>query len=186
MPRTYPQRRGFALLIIAALGLAILLGLVSSCSRPLAPETTVLPEIELEENEITRYSEDGQPVWVLYARRVEYFEQLQQTRAENVAVRFLDREGADALIVQASHLAFFHRSGDLQFRGNLQAYDPEGLRFSTEEAHWEEETHVLRSSSPVRVEREDLLLTGQGFEYRPDEGTLTIKSAHLRILLKEQ
>jgi LPS export ABC transporter protein LptC len=186
MSRTHPQRRGFALFIIAALGLAIPLGLLFSCSHPPTPETTDLPDIELEENEVTRYSEDGRPIWLLYARKVEYFEELQQTRAENVAVRFLDREGADALIVQADRLIFYHRSGDLQFSGNLQARDPEGLQFSTEEAHWDEETRVLRSSSAVRVEREDLLLTGQGFAYRPDEGTLIIQAAHLKIFLNEQ
>ncbi len=188
MSRSNPQRRGFAF-VVTALWVSAVLGLLSSCSGSSIEDEQAdrqLPEIELQGNELTHYSEEGKPVWVLRARSVEYFEEAQQTRARGVEVRFWDRDGADALIVQADQLTFYHRSGDLTFSGNLRARDPAGLHFSTDAAYWEEKARVLRSDSPVHVEREDLTLTGQGFEYRPDEGTLTIQDAHLKLILKEQ
>ena len=185
MPRPSSQRRGFTLLI-AAFSLAAVFSLTSCSSsiqsEPPAQET---PQIELQENELTHYNEDGKAAWVLHAHSVEYFEESQETQAKEVEVHFLDRDGGEALMVQADDLTFYHRSGDLQFSGNLRARDPEGLQFSTDEAYWEEKTHILRSDSQVHVEREDLTLTGQGFEYRSDEGTLTIQNAHLKLILKE-
>ncbi|OGF57503.1 MAG: LPS export ABC transporter periplasmic protein LptC [Candidatus Fraserbacteria bacterium RBG_16_55_9] len=185
MPRPSTQRRDFALLL-AAFSCAAVFSL-TSCSRSIQSEqpSQETPQIELEENELTHYNEDGKAAWVLHAHSVEYFEESQETQANEVEVHFLDQDGGEALIVQADSLTFYHRSGDLQFSGNLHAHDPEGLQFSTDEAYWEEKTHTLRSDSPVHVEREDLTLTGQGFEYRADEGTLTIKDAHLQFNLKE-
>lgn len=187
MSRSNPQRRGFAF-VLTALWVSAVLGLLSCSSRSIEDEQAdrQLPEIGLQGNELTHYSDEGKPIWVLHARSVEYFEEAQQTHAKGVEVRFLDRAGGEALMVQADGLTFYHRSGDLKLSGNLQARDPEGLHFSTDEAYWEEKARVLRSDSPVHVEREDLTLTGQGFEYRPDEGTLTIQDAHLKLILKEQ
>lgn len=184
MSRPNSQRRGLALLV-AACSLAALL---TSCSSSIQREQTTpeSPQIEFQGNELTHYNEEGEAAWVLHARSVEYFEESQETHAQEVDVHFLDRDGTEALIVQADHLTFYHRSGDLKFMGNLHARDPEGLQFSTDEAYWEEEVHVLRSDSQVQVEREDLTLTGQGFEYRADEGALTIKDARLKLILKEK
>lgn len=187
MPRPNPQRRRLAL-FLAAIGLVALALHLASCSHtPAASEeaTPELPAIEFRENELTQYNEDGKATWVLHARTVQYFEEAQETRSEDVEVRFFDRAGVEALIVQADALTFYHRTGDLTFSGNLRARDPKDLRFSTDEANWDEKARVLRSDSPVHVEREDLTLTGQGFEYHPDEGTLTIKEAHLKMLLQE-
>lgn len=187
MSRSNPQRRGLAF-VLTALWVSAVLGLPSCSSSSIKDEQLdrQLPEVELQGNELTHYNEEGKPVWVLHARSVEYFEEAQQTHARGVEVRFLDGEGKEALIVQADSLTFYHRSGDLTLSGNLRARDLEGLHFSTEEAYWEEKARLLRSDSPVHAEREDLTLTGKGFEYRPDEGTLTIKDARLKLIVKEQ
>lgn len=172
-----PQRVIFALLLVALLSL-------TSCGQWEDRSLDSGPEIALLQNELVHYDEQGQIVWVLRARSVQYFDGLKQTQAEGVEVRFLKPNGEEALIVQADSLIFYNTKGDLRFRGNLKARDPEGLRFSTEEAYWEQRTRLLRGSSPVEVEREDLMLTGEGFEYRPDEGILTIQTAHLKLILK--
>jgi len=186
MPRPNPQRRGFAL-FVKALWLATLVLSLSSCGNSVENEETApeLPDIEFQGNDLTHYNDEGKAVWTLHARSVQYFEERQQTQAQDVAVRFFDPDGAEVLSVQADALTFYHRTGDLEFSGNLQAHDPEGLRFSTDKAYWEEKARALRSDSPVHVEHADLTLTGQGFEYHPDEGILTIKSAQLKLMLKE-
>jgi len=134
---------------------------------------------------LVHYGEDGKPVWKLSARSVRYFRETQQTEARGVEVRFFSQDGTEALTLEAERLVFDHPSGDLYLSGGLRARDPEGLRFSAENAHWEARTKVLRSDSPIYVEREDLTLTGEGFEYRPDEGELTVKGAQLKLLLRE-
>jgi len=146
-----------------------------------APE---LPTVELRESDLIRYDDEGKAVWVLWARSVQYFEDEQKTQAEDVEVRFLDG-GREVLSVRAERLIFDHRSGDLTISGGVSASDPEGLRLSVEEAYWDDEERVLSSDSTVLVERGDLRLQGQGFEYRPDEGTLTIKGAKLKLFLRE-
>jgi LPS export ABC transporter protein LptC len=186
MPRPSSQRRNLALFVIA-LGLVAFLLSLASCSQSAGDEKTTpdLPDIELRGNELTHYNEESKVAWVLRARSVQYFEESQQTQAQDVEVHLFDPAGTEALRVQADRLIFYHRTGDLEFQGNLQAHDPEGLRFSTDKAYWDEKARVLRSDSAVHLEREDLTLTGQGFEYHPDQGTLTIKSAHLKLILQE-
>lgn len=137
--------------------------------------------MELRQSELTHYDEAGVPVWILRARSFQYFERADETHAREVEVRFVRHDGSEALIVQADQLIFYHRLGDLLIRGTVRGRDPDGLRFTTDEVRWNAEAHRLMSDSPVRVEREDLLLLGKGFEYRPEEGRLTVKDAQLLL-----
>jgi LPS export ABC transporter protein LptC len=157
---------------------------LSSCSGPQegARAPKELPTIELSESELIHYDDEGEIIWMLWARSVQYFEQ--ETQAEGVEVRFLD-EGKEVLYVRAERLIFDHRSGDLKMSGGVSVSDPEGLRLSTDEAYWDDEKRVLTSDSLVSIERDDLRLQGEGFEYHPDEGTLTIKEARLKLILRE-
>ncbi len=170
----------FRPLLLVLFGLAALFEL-ASCGNSLergqkAPATAL---IEAYESELTRYDEEGRAIWVLRARSLQYFQQ--ETRATGIELRFFNPEGRELLRVEAERLVFYHRLGDLLLSGNLRASDPDDLRFSSEEAYWEEKTRVLRSDSPVRVERTDLILMGQGFEYHPDQGVLTIKDARVEF-----
>lgn len=184
--RSYSQRHRLALLLGAGLA-ALLSAALSSCSAPQGPEEGPqdLPQIELSESELVHYGDDGKPVWKLFARSVRYFKRTQQTEARGVEVRFLSQDGRVALTLEAERLVFDQRSGDLYLSGGLRAHDSEGLRFEAIDAHWEARNRVLRSDSAVHIERGDFTLMGEGFEYRPDEGELTVKGAQLKLLLRE-
>jgi len=172
--------------LIATAGLVASLGSLTSCGAPPGEKTSQdLPQIELSASELVHYGEDGKPLWKLSARSVRYFKEAHRAEAQDVEVRFFARDGREVLIVQAGRLVFDPRSGDLYLSGGLRARDPEGLRFEAEEAHWEARARLLRSDSPVHVERGDFTLEGEGFEYRPDEGELTVRGAHLKLLLRE-
>jgi LPS export ABC transporter protein LptC len=186
--RSAQRRRIAVLLLVVTAGLAL-----PACSRPdvLRPSAVgsePQPALELLESDLTYYDEDGRPLWQLRARSMRYFEPLKETHAEDVELQFYEPGGRETLIVTAEQLIFEHRSGGLMLRGKLRARDPDGeLKFVTEEARWDAQGRELRGDAPVEVVREDergtVEMRGRGFSYRPDEGTLTLRQAELKLRL---
>jgi len=154
---------------------------VAEVSSPLSAEEK--PNVEIRDGELARYTPDGKLTWVLRSPSLAYYEEKEQTRAQDVEVRFFDAQGREALRVRAQELIFFHETGDFMLRGDIQGQDPEGLRFRTEEARWEEREGVLRGNRPIEVERPDSQLRGSGFAYFPREGKLVVHDARLQLFL---
>ena len=166
------------------MGTAIALTACSPAAEVSGPsDAEEKPSVELRGGELSRYTSDGQLVWVLRSPRMAYYEDEKQSRAQDVEVRFFDAQGRETLIVRAEELIFFHETGDFALRGGVVGEDPEGLRFQTEEARWVEREGVLRGESPVDVERPDAQLRGSGFEYFPREGKLVVHDARLKLFL---
>lgn len=153
----------------------------SEISSPLGSEEK--PSVKLRGSELVRYTPDGKLVWTLRSPSLAYYEDKQQTLAQDVEVRFFDAQGREALLVTAWELVFFHDTGDFVLRRGIAARDPKGLRFQTEEARWAEREGVLRGDGPVDVERPDVKLSGSGFEYFPQEGKLIVHNAQLKLFL---
>jgi hypothetical protein len=97
-----------------------------------------------------------------------------------------DAEGREALTVMAARLLWDHRTGTLELGGDVQGTSPDGLRFSTERAYWDEATWTLQGDGPVEIERDDLQLAGESFEFHPKDGTLIVQSAHLQLFFEQQ
>ncbi len=148
---------------------------------PRSPDAEEKPRVELRGGELSRYTPEGQLVWILRSPALAYYDDREQTRAQDVEVRFFDAQGREALTVRARELIFFHETGDFLLRGGIVGEDPEGLRFQTEEARWVEREGVLRGDEPIDVERPDAQLSGRGFEYRPRAGELVVHDARLRL-----
>jgi LPS export ABC transporter protein LptC len=97
-----------------------------------------------------------------------------------------DAEGREALTVMAARLLWNHRTGTLELSGDVQGTSPDGLRFSTERVRWDEATQTLQGDGPVKIERDDLQLAGEDFEFHLKDGTLIVLNAHLQLFFERQ
>jgi LPS export ABC transporter protein LptC len=180
MPRSHSQQVFF--LAAGAIALAFLL---NSCAVVVPKDNSDpdSPAIELSQNDLTHYDDNGKILWEMHADSVKFFDTTQKTEAETIKIQFFNADGQNVLDVGAQHLVYDHRSGNLAITGQIDAKDPSGISFTTDDAFWDESGKRLWSDSPIRIERDDFSLTGKGFEYKPDEGTLTTQTGHLQIIL---
>lgn len=165
--------------------------------KPL-PETSrqTQPDIALSQSELTRYGEQGQRLWTVYAKTIELDDKTRSTVVEGVEVLFWSEttEGVDkqsnenvTLTVKAERLTLDNFRKDLSFSGKLEATDDQGLRFVTQGARWSNKSQVLEGDMDVKVERDDLLFEGVGFRYDARSGKFLIKeNAHLRWVLSQE
>jgi len=141
------------------------------------------PDIQLEQTRLTHTAKDGSKLWEISAEAVSVRENTRETLATGVIIEFFKTHQA-ALRVQAKELVL-RDNGDMLIKGEVSAAGNDGLSFEGEELHWDEERELLWSDFAVKLEREDMRLTGVGFEYSPETGTLKIKQqAHLKIIKK--
>ncbi|MBI1730684.1 LPS export ABC transporter periplasmic protein LptC [Candidatus Acetothermia bacterium] len=180
MPRSHTQQVFFL-----AAGAIALVFLLNSCAVDIPKDNSDpnRPAIELSQNDLDHYDDNGKLLWEMHADSVKFFDTAQKTEAERIKIQFSNADGQNILNVEAQHLVYDHRSGNLAFTGQIEAKDSSGISFTTADAFWDEAGKKLWSDSPIRVERDDFSLTGVGFEYKPDEGTLTTQTGHLQIIL---
>ncbi len=144
------------------------------------------PGVELRAGELVRYDAQGRPLWTLEAQRIEHLPDARKTRAEGVRLTLYDAEGREALIVTAEKLLWDHSRETLELSGGVRGTNAKGLRFSTEHAYWDEATQTLQGGKPVEIERDDLRLAGESFEFHPKDGTLIVQNAHLQLFFERQ
>ncbi len=179
---------------LVALGLG--LGL-AGCGGPVptstsAPDTDA-PTVALRGGTLVRYDEAGRPLWALEAQRLERFPDARQTRAQGVRLTLYDAEGREALTLTARELWWDHDTGTLELRGEVRGEragenqnQAEELRFAAERVRWDEAARALLSDRPVTVEGRGFRLTGAGFELRPEDGTLSVQSARLKLFAEPE
>jgi len=129
------------------------------------PSGISAPAISAERARIVKYDISGKKLWELEARAVQTTER--ESTAEEVVLRFFDDEGQETLTVHAPKARL--SADEIALLGPVRAHGSE-FSLTTEDLFWEGQK--LWTPSVVRIEREDFLLTGRGFEYF--EGRATI------------
>ena len=161
-------------LLIAAL--ALLLG---GCGRQrsIGPvgSTGELPDQEVR-NFVLTETDQGNPVWKLYARYAAMYDARNSIVARGVRVDFYDAQGRKTSELSAREGEIDQLSRDMTARGNVVLQTTEGTRMTTEELRFLNRTQKVRSDRPVRVERAGDVLTGVGFESDPELKHFEFKS----------
>jgi LPS export ABC transporter protein LptC len=138
-----------------------------SVTPPLWPEPSAAPAISAERAQIVKYDMSGKKLWELEARAVQTTER--ESTADEVVLRFFDDEGHETLTVRAPQARLNNRADEIALLGPVRAHGSE-FSFTAEDLFWDGQK--LWTPSVVRIEGEDFLLTGRGFEYFKGRATL--------------
>ena len=129
--------------------------------------TGELPDQEVR-NFVLTETDEGTPVWKLYARYAAMYDARNNIVARAVRVDFFDPRGKKTSELSAREGEIDQLSRDMTARGNVVIQTAEGTRMSTEELRFMNRTQRVRSDREVRVERAGDVLTGIGFESDPE------------------
>ncbi len=162
---------GRSTLRLLCLAAACLAGAVG-CSSPrtAAPQASAveLPDQEVSDFVLTE-TDQGRPVWKLYARYAATYEAKNLVVAPAVRVDFFDEDGSKSSELTAREGEIQRQTRNMTARGNVVLQTSEGTRMSTEEMRFlnREQKIVSPIEQQVRVERGGDVLTGYGFESDP-------------------
>src|SRR5262245_10949754 len=162
------RRRGWprALVLLIA-GLPLLGGCGTQRSTGPVGSTGELPDQEVRHFVLTE-TDQGNPVWKLYARYAAMYDARNSIVARAVRVDFFDAQGKKTSELSAREGEIDQMSRDMTARGNVVIQTAEGTRMTTEELRFLNRTQKVRSDREVRVERAGDVLTGFGFESDPE------------------
>jgi LPS export ABC transporter protein LptC len=136
-------------------------------SGPVGAASGELPDQEVR-NFVLTETDQGSPVWKLYARYAAMYDARNSIVARAVRVDFYDAQGKKTSELSAREGEIDRLSRDMTARGNVVLQTTEGARMSTEELRFVNLTQKVRSDRLVRVEHAGNVLTGVGFESDPE------------------
>jgi LPS export ABC transporter protein LptC len=161
------MRRGWLRTLSVSLAWILLLG---GCGqqRSTGPvgSTGELPDQEVR-NFVLTETDQGNPVWKLYARYAAMYDARNSIVARGVRVDFYDQQGRKTSELSAREGEIDQMSRDMTARGNVVIQTTEGTRMTTEELRFLNRSQKLRTDREVRFERAGNVLTGVGFESDP-------------------
>jgi LPS export ABC transporter protein LptC len=134
-----------------------------------ADSTGEMPDQEVRDFAVTE-TDQGRPIWKLYARYAATFNARNTVVAYAVKVDFFDEDGARSSTLTSREGDLNQRSHDMTARGSVVLETAEGTRLSTEELRFmnKEQKILVPDDKLVRVERRGDELTGYGFESDPE------------------
>lgn len=132
-------------------------------------DTGELPDQEVSDFVLTE-TDQGTPVWTLYARHAATYSQRNTVIARTIRVDFYDDEGKRTSELTANEGEINQRSRDMTARGNVVIQTNEGTRMSSEVLTFDNRRQLIVAPDDqlVRVERESDVLTGYGFNSDPE------------------
>ena len=114
--------------------------------------------------EIT-YSEEGRVKFRLFTEEALHYENGDRAYPAGVRVEFYKPEEEEGVVAvgRADRVYFFADKNVYEFRGNVSVKSMrEQKQLKTEELHWHPETETLHTTTFIRMEAGDELLTGEG------------------------
>jgi len=123
----------------------------------------------------------GQTHWLMKARRARYFER--DNRVEVEAIRADLRDGERVLLhleATSGHVDLASFTFDLT--GGVRITDPDGLRLTTPQLHFDGPTRRLTGDGPLDLHRPPYQIAGGRFTYNVTTHQLTVEEAvHLVV-----
>lgn len=131
----------------------------------------------------------GERRWVLAAERAISYEEKDEIYTFDITVDFYDEEGAHYSQLTAERGTYDSVTSDMEAIGDVVVTSDEGAVLETDRLRWNNREEAITSDGPVRITKEDVVLTGRGFESDPSLEHITIKEefrAVSRTLLDEE
>lgn len=173
-PSGYPQLLPWIAVPLAALVLA---GCGGQRGFESPGDTGELPDQEVRDFVLTE-TDQGTPVWTLYAREAATYQARNTVIARSIRVDFYDEDGERTSELTASEGEINQRTRDMTARGNVVIQTTEGTRMSSELLTFDNRRQLIIAPDDqlVRVEREADVLTGYGFQSDPELRHFEFKS----------
>ncbi len=132
-------------------------------------DTGELPDQEVTDFVLTE-TDQGTPVWTLYARHAATYTARNTVIARAIRVDFYDDTGKRTSELTANVGEINQRTRDMTARGNVVIQTTEGTRMSSEVLTFDNKEQLILAPADqlVRVEREKDVLTGYGFASDPE------------------
>lgn len=140
-------------------------------------DTGELPDQEVRDFVLTE-TDQGTPAWTLYARHAATYSARNLVIARAIRVDFYDADGKRTSELTAQEGEINQRTRDMTARGDVVIQTTEGTRMSSEVLTFDNRRQLIIAPDDqlVRVERENDVLTGYGFESDPELSRFEFKS----------
>ncbi len=171
--------------LVTAMALTLVVTLYFLLARgPAAPPTTE-SEVDGAPAVVTDFTftetKGGQTHWLLKAHRARYFEH--DNRVEVEAIRADLRDGKRVILhleATSGHVDLASFTFDLT--GGVRITDPDGLRLTTPQLHFDGPSRMLTGDGPLDLQRPPYRIAGGPFTYNVTTRRITVKEAvHLVV-----
>ena len=141
------------------------------------PETTYTMKTTgvislISDSGVTRYRANAKE-WLVYGKAKEpywYF-------PEGIYVEKFDSLFHTEASIEADTAYYYDKQGLFQFVGQVEVKSLQGERFETEELFWNQKEDKVYSDRFIRIEQEDKIITGVGFESNQNMTRYTIRES---------
>ena len=141
------------------------------------PETTYTMKTTgvislISDSGVTRYRANAKE-WLVYGKAKEpywYF-------PEGIYVEKFDSLFHTEASIVADTAYYYDKQGFFQFVGQVEVKSLQGERFETEELFWNQKEDKVYSDRFIRIEQEDKIITGVGFESNQNMTRYTIRES---------
>ena len=141
------------------------------------PETTYTMKTTgvislISDSGVTRYRANAKE-WLVYGKAKEpywYF-------PEGIYVEKFDSLFHTEASIVADTAYYYDKQGLFQFVGQVEVKSLQGERFETEELFWNQKEDKVYSDRFIRIEQEDKIITGVGFESNQNMTRYTIRES---------
>ena len=141
------------------------------------PETTYTMKTTgvislISDSGVTRYRANAKE-WLVYGKAQEpywYF-------PKGIYVEKFDSLFHTEASIEADTAYYYDKQGLFQFVGQVEVKSLQGERFETEELFWNQKEDKVYSDRFIRIEQEDKIITGVGFESNQNMTRYTIRES---------
>ena len=141
------------------------------------PETTYTMKTTgvislISDSGVTRYRANAKE-WLVYGKAQEpywYF-------PKGIYVEKFDSLFHTEASIEADTAYYYDKQGLFQFVGQVEVKSLQGERFETEELFWNQKEDKVYSDCFIRIEQEDKIITGVGFESNQNMTRYTIRES---------
>ncbi len=179
--------RGPAIPVAAALAASLALGACGGKEAPIgASEETSGADREIRGFELTE-THDGLRAWVLHAKTAWRFSNFDEVKLEDPKLEFYDDQGKVTSVMTARRGTVDEKSGNMTAEDAVLLVTTDGDTLETSEMNYAKDEDRITGPGLVRIRKPDRVLTGVGFEAKPDLSEYQVKQdVHVTIIDRER
>jgi LPS export ABC transporter protein LptC len=126
---------------------------------------------------------EGNLRWTLDAEQAEVFDKNQRTVMKKVQVKVFSKDAV--WTVTADEGTLDNEKKDISVQGNVVVVSNDGLRITTPELSWRNETRYLYTDQAVEIKRAGTTITGRGLEVKMKEEEAVI-GRQVRVVIENR
>jgi LPS export ABC transporter protein LptC len=130
---------------------------------------------EIVEELTLRERHKGTTGWVLTAEKAINYEAEGVVKVYEIRLEFFDGDEQISSVLTADSGAVFTSSNDMQAMGHVRVETRQDAILTTDFLEWDNETRLIKTDNPIRIEMEESVITGVGLQSDPDLEHMKVK-----------